>query len=719
MAVTILQRPEGYTLGTTAIEGSISSSYGTGDATVYSVAAHGLTDGDYIYLVSDIEDYNGFWYVDSTGTYTFKIKQYQDSEYVQYAQDADVTYYVSTSGHGWSAVHLPITYRLSSDLFPVNSVDTIRNVTSRTDSDGFTALNLSGSLGTIHSYDYLLLETPNAGLSGSYQILEWVSSTVVIINLAYNSGDNFTGATAQKYYNNYNILVRVYAGIRAGHQWESKKPYELATTLQLIPDENGEVFFSVHEILKSYVNTENNTLLSTLPNNIDFWTNFYIEIAESYDDSDGYALGTYTSLYTSDQSAFEGYAVNSMLEFKNIYSGYLSEYIMNNSTAKFLTLFAIPVLFGCTDETPDCYQDISFIKPSSGDYVLNKQYFSNGNAGLLEQDTVSGDEGVYRVPMVANCAYDRVDISLNELQTLLNPTFNGLSPWVILNNSANFSAAYSANTIIFSFLTGGVSGGNDYLTQSFDPVIGYSYTINYNIVITNYVAGNVIITVSFLDASNNLITLGTNSVYTSNGSYSGSLTIQENSQINIDLITKIAFRPVITSSSDGSGPIVTLSELSTDAEFVSSETKQYKIDCGCSAEEIRLTWLNNLGGFDYWNFTANKDLLIEIRETGQVTKPIFPNWPKSYSANADTIRKQTFRDTNKAYTVRSQFMSKDDLDAVAYVKSSVLVQIINSRQDRRTVIVDNESFRVYTDQDKLYSIVFNVSFTNDIPSQTA
>lgn len=149
-----------------------------------------------------------------------------------------------------------------------------------------------------------------------------------------------------------------------------------------------------------------------------------------------------------------------------------------------------------------------------------------------------------------------------------------------------------------------------------------------------------------------------------------------------------------------------------------SEVKTLKINCQCAAQEIVLTWLNNLGGFEYWKFTAEKDLLVEIRETGETRKNIFPTWPKSYGANADTIRKQTFRDTNKAYTVRSQFVTEDEITALAYIKSSVLVQIINSRSDRRTVVVDADSFIIRADGDKTHSIAFNVSFTDDIPSQT-
>lgn len=406
MAVTILERPQGQVLNTTGIAARIDDAYGSPDATVYSVG-HGLSDGNFVYIESDIEDYNGFFYVDSTGSDTFKIKQYSGGDYVQFIQDTNITYYVSTLSHGWSAVHLPITYRLSNDLYPTLS-GSPTGITSVTDSNGYSVINLAGSLGSgINSYDFINITVPNdTELSGVYQIMEFISPTVLIINLAYDSGNNFTSATAKKEYNNYNILVRVYAGIASGHEWASQKPMELAATLELIPDENNEVFFSINEILKSYIETRNNLLLGTLPNNIDFWTNFYIETAERYDDSDGYAFGTHTSNYTSDQSNFEGYAVNADLEFKNLYSGYMSEYLMGPKAGKFLTLFDQPTIFS------GGYQDISFIKSLEQDYTLYKQYFLNGVVGVTEAETISGDEGVYRIELTANCNYDRVDIWL-------------------------------------------------------------------------------------------------------------------------------------------------------------------------------------------------------------------------------------------------------------------------------------------------------------------
>lgn len=703
MAVTILERPQGQVLNTTGIAARIDDAYGSPDATVYSVG-HGLLDGSFVYIESNIEDYNGFFYVDSTGSDTFKIKQYSGGDYVQFIQDTNITYYVSTLSHGWSAVHLPITYRLSSDLYPTNTVDTTRNITSVTDSNGYSVIHLSGSLGSgVNSYDFVRITAPNdTELSRVYQILEFISPTVMIINLEYDSGNNFTSATALKEYNNYNIIVRVYAGINSSHEWAAQKPYELAATLEFIPDENGEVFFSINEILKSYVETRNNLTLGTLPNNIDFWANFYIETAESYDDSDGYAFGTYTSSYTSDQSNFEGTAVNADLEFKNQFSGYMSEYLMNNNTAKFLTLFAIPVLFGCTDEYPECYNEVTFIKPSSVDYILNKQYYSNGNPGLLESETITGDEGVYRIPIDPNCEYDRVDISLIG-DFVSNPSINNTGSGSI------WSQTSPPDPIITTVSISGASSRMGYVEFNSPPgLIDVSATWD----VPSYTFGTFRITYHLLDQSLNIIASSPGTIITSL-SQLVSATIDSGSN-------GVAYIGVIAEwvSGGGTGVFIGYDFGGSLNDAIVSETKQFKIDCGCSHQEIRLTWLNNLGGFDYWNFTARKDHIVEIRETIETKKNILPQWPKSYSQNADTIRRQTARVSNKAYTIRSQYITQSEADALAYIKSSVLVQIINSRRDRRTVIVDADSFVIYQDGADLYSIAFNVSFTDDIPSQT-
>lgn len=723
MAVTILQRPEGEILGS-CITALIDDNGGGGDFRIISTS-HGLITGDHVYVTSDVEDYNGFWVVDFDGVNTFFIKPYSSGSRVQYISGSSVDYCPSEFTHGWSAVHLPITYRLSNNLYPVNSSDTSRSINSVQEANGYTVLQLSGSPGTLHSYDFIKLTLPNdTDLSGVYQILEWISSTVMIINLQYDASNNFTSATAIKHYNNYNILVRVYAGINASHEWTAQKPYELAATLQFIPDENNEVFFSINEILKSYIETRNNLVLGTLPNNIDFWCNFYIETAETYDDSDGYTFGTNTGYFTSDQSNFEGTAVNAKLDFKNQYSGYLSEYLMTNNTAKFLTLFTIPVLFSCGEDTPDCYSDISFLQDKSKALIttIRKQYYLNGVLQTTVDTSIDEDSGVIRAELEADCSYDRVDVTLiGGNQFLDEPEFDATGNWLQTATAGpNWSIAsgmasvimptsYPASEMLYQTISGSagnyrvISSGT--LTAETAPQDGdYRATIYF---MSGGTGGTIVkqqqLGVLSGTGASNILSYSYDAVISVGGSF--------------DTIVILLPGQLPDSSGGGTVNIQNLFVFNTNQTL--SETKQFRIDCGCSNKEIRLSWLNNLSGFEpTWAFTANKDHIREIQEVITTKKNILPTWPKSYGSDADTIKKQTKRVSNKAYTVRTQFLTNDEADALSYIKSSILVQIVNSRTDRRTVIVDTDSFVVRQDSQDTKEIAFNISFTNDIPVQT-
>jgi len=135
-------------------------------------------------------------------------------------------------------------------------------------------------------------------------------------------------------------------------------------------------------------------------------------------------------------------------------------------------------------------------------------------------------------------------------------------------------------------------------------------------------------------------------------------------------------------------------------------------------ENIYISWLNYLGGLEYFLYTAQKEYDIDIEETGEVTTNIFPNWPESYGQNADTIKKQTFRNSRNRILVRSQHLTFDQVQELSAIRTSPLVQIIESRTNRRTVLVDVESFKVYDEGEKLYTMEFYVSFTDPIPSQS-
>lgn len=133
---------------------------------------------------------------------------------------------------------------------------------------------------------------------------------------------------------------------------------------------------------------------------------------------------------------------------------------------------------------------------------------------------------------------------------------------------------------------------------------------------------------------------------------------------------------------------------------------------------IYLTFLNPYGGFDYFLFTSEKEHQLNITEVGTTRENTFPNWPNSWGSNADTINKKTFTTANKKIIVRSQHLTVNQRDALMYIKTSPVVQIVVTRTDRRTVIVDDQSYKIYDEGDKLYTITFTIELTNNVESQT-
>ncbi|HEX6172323.1 MAG TPA: hypothetical protein VFZ33_21715 [Chitinophagaceae bacterium] len=133
---------------------------------------------------------------------------------------------------------------------------------------------------------------------------------------------------------------------------------------------------------------------------------------------------------------------------------------------------------------------------------------------------------------------------------------------------------------------------------------------------------------------------------------------------------------------------------------------------------LYITFLNNLGGFEYFPFYKKKEFQVDITDSGTSRNNILPSWPNSYGKNADTLEKQTFRVTRNRVIVTSQHLSLSQLNALSYIKSSTVVQIVTTRRDRRTVIVDTDSFKKYSESDKLFTLQFSFTYTDEIPSQT-
>lgn len=501
--VTVISRPLGHKLTDAELSG-IGLDSGSGVLQVTTLFAHGLTDGDYIYVSSNIEDYNGFKYVDSQAYDTFRLKHSEDGEYVEYVQDADISYRISVLQHGYLSITQPIVYELSSNLWPFNEPEdsyTPRIVDSQADAEGYTQLNLSSALNNPLYLDFIELVGDGA-LAGKYQILEVLEPWSVIINLAYSASNSFTGYTVVKYYNNYCINVNVYSGLGVEHRWYSKKPYRLAATMRFVPDENGNVKFSITDILRGFINTRNNLTLGTLPNNLDFMTGFYIEYFESYDASNGSEIMTLESAPVSDKTEFEGHAINSDMPFKSLYISHMSEYLHEDTYfARWLTLQEIPYAI------VGYFFDISFINSLPRvDILINVNKMLNGVVTDTETITIPHPGvGVIRVPLEVETGFDQYCIYAHTNGVAQSPgpgatTLAALADW----ENLTFGWTLGANPSISVNGNGGVSNWivGDILTQA---GFNYEFTVEFEIGVSGSSSPISAVLFALLDGSGNVL----------------------------------------------------------------------------------------------------------------------------------------------------------------------------------------------------------------------
>ena len=743
MAVSVLDRPYGRILNTSAGEFTASGANGTalGRGQIqFNRISHGLSTSHYIYIFEGAREYLGFWYVERIDANNFEIRKYAAASDQLWFGDSTISYYLCSddfSGDAkqtWSCVHLPIVYRLSNDLWPTNSVDTARDITSVTDSNGYCNITAAGDIkasGSAQVLDFVKVTgCSNDDLNGVWQIVTYSSDTSFVLNIPYSSGadtDLTNNGTVQYYYNNYVVKVDVWAGLNAGHEFYGIEPYESIGILNLVPDENNECVFSIAEILKKNIEFTNNLTGGTLPNNIDAFTMFFIKYGEEYDDSTQIYVGRTAVTYTSDIDNFEGRAMNAILPFKNVYSGALSDYYFKAETqAKFLTDFSQPTLFSGK------YFDLGFLWDGVKDIFFKLEWYLRDALVLTEigDNIDSFYTGVYRglVEYSGSCTdYDRVDVTAYQTTGLAPPPV-----WVNVTNSFDTKTSTQFTEAVTS-ATSEVSARTPFVLASGDKV-----RIRYTVVISGTwtpASGTVgpATTFDFHDSGGNSVatktsttvngvaTSGANAVFVANGTYlvEEFFTLTSTSvYIFFDLLE-------ISGVTSGTADFVitppTIIEAITSSAVI-SETKTIHLNCNCTLAQaqsgIYLSWINNLGHFDYWFFQGYKDNVIDIEDSGETEVNIFPEWPDSYGEFADTSnRKQTFIKASEQWVLRTSNLSTAQVEALKKIKTSPLVQIVNSIYDRRTVIVDKNSFTAYEEKNKLHELSFTITYTDDVPSQ--
>lgn len=148
-----------------------------------------------------------------------------------------------------------------------------------------------------------------------------------------------------------------------------------------------------------------------------------------------------------------------------------------------------------------------------------------------------------------------------------------------------------------------------------------------------------------------------------------------------------------------------------------SELKTIEVNQKCTNQDIYLSWLNTLGNWEYWQFTAPKEYGVDITGSAQVRRNIYNNWDDGFingETQDDFIRVEAY----DVMVVRSQYLTHQQLNAIRQIIYSIKVQQIRDDGTKITVLIDKDSFTYRKDRQKLYTVDFGFRYSNEIQIQT-
>jgi hypothetical protein len=148
-----------------------------------------------------------------------------------------------------------------------------------------------------------------------------------------------------------------------------------------------------------------------------------------------------------------------------------------------------------------------------------------------------------------------------------------------------------------------------------------------------------------------------------------------------------------------------LYKLQTDT-FQISERLPFDIDNTCTNQSMHLSWLNSLGNWEHFVFTAKKSYEKNIDDFTISSNSILANFPDNFDSETydDKIKVDAF----DVVTVRSQYVERKQLDIIAEILQSLRVQYWYSFDKKITVILDSKKVSKYTDGDRLFAIEFDI-----------
>lgn len=468
----------------------------------------------------------------------------------------------------WAGAFNPVVYKLQRKDYTFNSIDS---------NAGAIRVNFTGV--DIHS------SFAAGDLVDVYSLNGVYADTYTVAGSVFSGGDTkvtmveaYTAAAASGYVNlqtrkNYRLSVYLYKA--------SDDTLLIEDAIEYTPDAIGLITVDV-QIIQALLAPDSAAYTGSIVEEDDTrLLQFYIKYREDW-------TGSAESI-TSDV-ANPGRVLYGAVQIGS--SNDLSDYVLDNSTSKFLTLFDEPTIVEGEKF------DISLIPAMSNELVRVKRYTGATLDSTTDTSVGSHANKLIRFPISRVGSEDRITA-----EVIADNSLPALNDGAWANFGAGTSWSVSATPAVS---LGPTSSSKYYRLTPFAGAVGSVVSIDYSIT-TNKASGGYLLEwdLVLLDEAGAVTDYVGNVVSSSNGTYTGTLTVTATAPFRY--LAFICF----TDDTFAVGTVTTtVNSLAvhagTSIDYTVSEVKTIRA-LDTKPNPITLAWVNSVGGLEWFTFQVNQE----------------------------------------------------------------------------------------------------------------
>ena len=147
-----------------------------------------------------------------------------------------------------------------------------------------------------------------------------------------------------------------------------------------------------------------------------------------------------------------------------------------------------------------------------------------------------------------------------------------------------------------------------------------------------------------------------------------------------------------------------------------SEKKPINVNTDCFGYKgIKLRWLNDLGGWEYWNFKQYQTQSEQFKKT-EIKRDIVSDFD-NYFINGETQYEAISIESRPKITVRSGLLTPNQLLNLSRLQRGIKIQYYTDAGNWQTVSIKSGSFTSVEEEKNIYEISFDIELVDTLTQE--